>query len=90
MLTLFRQVAGQNPRAAKALERWEEWLEVDEASHTDGERRFRRRAYQRTRDQALISLAFGKPRRRARHRGRGLARARRSGARRRAAPDGPG
>jgi hypothetical protein len=90
VLSLFRQAAADDRDAARALVRWEEWVEADQPSRNDGERRFRRRAYQRTRDQALIGLAFRKPRRRVRHRGRRLARGGPSGSRRRAAPNGPG
>jgi hypothetical protein len=47
-----------------AVKRWQEWRQACEAAHSDGERRFLRRAFQRARDQALISLALRRQRRR--------------------------
>lgn len=41
-----------------AVNRWEELERVCEARRSDRERRFRRRAYERARDQALIALAM--------------------------------
>jgi hypothetical protein len=46
----------QEPDAAMALARWEELQEVD--SQDRGERRFRRRAFERARDRALQALAM--------------------------------
>jgi hypothetical protein len=46
----------QEPDAAMALARWEELQEV--ASEDRGERRFRRRAFERARDRALQALAM--------------------------------
>jgi hypothetical protein len=54
-LILCRAVASEEPDAALAVARWQE----PEASRDgDGERRFRRRAFERARDQALIALAM--------------------------------
>jgi hypothetical protein len=47
----------QEPDAALALARWEELQRVAEQEHS-GERRFRRRAFERARDRALQSLAM--------------------------------
>jgi hypothetical protein len=52
-LELCRTAAGTDRRAALALERW---AMLEQAR--DGQRRFRRRAYQRARDHALVALAF--------------------------------
>src|SRR5947209_14033938 len=75
-LSLVEPAAAEDADAATALERWLEWQEACEPAHTDGERRFRRRAFQRARDQALIGLALrrkrpGLPRRRLSRRRRG-------------------
>jgi hypothetical protein len=54
-LTLCHVAADEEGDAALALDRWQA---LEEASEGDGERRFRRRAFQRARDQALIALAM--------------------------------
>jgi hypothetical protein len=46
-------MAGEEPRAALALARWEEWMRA-RRSASRRERRFRRRAYERARDGALV------------------------------------
>jgi hypothetical protein len=46
------------PEAALALLRWEELQRACEHRRSDRERRFRRRAYERARDRALIALAM--------------------------------
>jgi hypothetical protein len=58
-VTLCRQFCGEEPAAALALERWE--LFQDAYQHHpggDGELRFRRRAYERIRDRALVAIAM--------------------------------
>jgi hypothetical protein len=44
--------------AVLAVRRWEELQRACEHRHRDRERRFRRRAYERARDRALIALAM--------------------------------
>jgi len=63
-LSVFGSAAADDVDAATAVTRWEEWQEACQPAHSEGERRFRRRAFQRARDQALISLALGRLRRR--------------------------
>jgi hypothetical protein len=46
----------QEPDAALALARWEEFQQVD--ARERAERRFRRRAFERARDRALVALAM--------------------------------
>jgi hypothetical protein len=65
-LSLCGRAAAEDGAAATAVERWQEWQEACQPSHSDDERRFRRRAFQRARDQALISLALRRDRRRRR------------------------
>src|SRR5256885_11079477 len=56
-VVLLRAVAGQEPKAQLALQRWAELERVrDERKAT---RRFRRRAYARARERALVALAMG-------------------------------
>ncbi len=55
MLELCRATAGQEPLAVLALERWEEWNDA-RRSAARRERRFRRRAYERSRDAALVAV----------------------------------
>jgi hypothetical protein len=82
-LSVFGRAAADDTDAATAVTRWEEWQEACQPAHSEGERRFRRRAFQRARDQALIALALGRPRlrRQVRAGARGLG----SGSRRRTA-----
>ncbi len=54
-LTLCQAAADEEGDAALAIDRWQA---LEEASEGDGERRFRRRAFERARDQALIALAM--------------------------------
>jgi hypothetical protein len=53
VLALCRVVATEEPEAALALERWEAWQRACKSGHGRGERRFRRRSYERARDCAL-------------------------------------
>jgi hypothetical protein len=53
-LTLCRAAAQDEEDAALALSRWGDF----EAAGEQGERRFRRRAFERARDRALIGLAM--------------------------------
>ena len=54
-LTLCHAAAEQEDDAALALDRWQA---LEASSEGDGERRFRRRAFERARNQALIALAM--------------------------------
>lgn len=54
-MALCRVAAEEEGDAALALDRWEA---LEASSEGDGERRFRRRAFERARDQALIALAM--------------------------------
>src|ERR1700759_2565628 len=54
-LTLCEAVAAQEDDAAVAVERWRA---LEASAEGDGERRFRRRAFERARDRALIGLAM--------------------------------
>jgi hypothetical protein len=49
------RAAHEEPEAALAAQRWEEWQRLRRASGR-GERRFRRRAYERAREHALAVL----------------------------------
>jgi|GEM_PF-6451256 len=56
-LLLCRRVAGEEPLAALALGRWEEWRSACERQGTGRrENRFRRRAYERARDAAIVAV----------------------------------
>jgi hypothetical protein len=57
-LALCRAAAQQEEDAALALSRWGAFESADEQNCGDGERRFRRRAFERARDRALIALAM--------------------------------
>jgi len=57
-LELCRAVASIDKDAALALARWRDLEQARVRHGGDGEPRFRRRAYERTRDRALISLAM--------------------------------
>jgi hypothetical protein len=55
-LELLREAAGEDPKARLALERWEDLARVRD--ERKAARRFRRRAYARARERALIALAM--------------------------------
>jgi hypothetical protein len=57
-LTLCREAAEEDQAAAVALERWSAWRRACRLRRTGNERRFRRRAFQRARDRALVALAM--------------------------------
>ena len=65
-LALCRAAAAEEDDAATALARWGALEAASEDNCGDGERRFRRRAFERARDKALIALAMtrGRSRRR--------------------------
>jgi hypothetical protein len=54
-VTLCRAAASQEDDAAVAVERWQA---LEASAEGDGQRRFRRRAFERARDRALIGLAM--------------------------------
>jgi hypothetical protein len=58
VLTIFRAAATTNDEAALALERWKALELTEEEGAGAGERRFRRRAYERARDRALTVAAM--------------------------------
>jgi hypothetical protein len=58
-LTLCRAAAGEEGDAALALERWIAWRDACDQHQSRSELRFRRRAFQRARDRALLRLALG-------------------------------
>jgi hypothetical protein len=57
-LDLCRAAAGRERDAAAALERWSIFQRRCEQQRGESERRFRRRAFERARDRALIALAL--------------------------------
>jgi hypothetical protein len=57
-LALCRDAAQDEEVAAVALARWGDFEAAAEQHCGDGERRFRRRAFERARDRALIALAM--------------------------------
>lgn len=57
-LALCRTAAQDERDAALALARWGAFEAASERNCGDGERRFRRRAFERARDRALIGLAM--------------------------------
>ena len=57
-LDVCRAFESQIPEAVLAVRRWEELERACEHRRSDRERRFRRRAYERARDRALIALAM--------------------------------
>jgi hypothetical protein len=66
-LELCQAAAPEEGDAALAVERWSELERALDHHRNDGEQRFRRRAFQRARDRALIGLAMkrkaaGRPR----------------------------
>lgn len=54
-------MAAQVGEAAEAVSRWQVFLKACEQRPNDSERRFRRRAYERARNDALIALALRQP-----------------------------
>ena len=74
-LALCRAAAQDEEDAAVALARWGALEAASQQNCGEGERRFRRRAFERARDRALISLAMrrGARRTRGRHPRRPLA-----------------
>jgi len=50
------RAAPEAPEAALAAQRWEEWQHARRRATARGERRFRRRAYERARESALAVL----------------------------------
>src|SRR2546421_7915704 len=57
-LELLRVAAAEHENAAAALSRWSVLERACGRRRSDGERRFRRRAFARLRDQALIGIAM--------------------------------
>lgn len=57
-LTLCRAAADAEGDAAAAVDRWAAFEASSKDECGDGERRFRRRAFERARDRALITLAM--------------------------------
>jgi hypothetical protein len=57
-LDVCRAFENRIPEALLAVRRWEELERACEHRRSDRERRFRRRAYERVRDRALIALAM--------------------------------
>jgi hypothetical protein len=57
-LALCQAAAQEEEDAALALSRWGAFESASERDCGDGERRFRRRAFERARDKALIALAM--------------------------------
>jgi hypothetical protein len=58
VLERFAANAAEIEEAAVALSRWSIFQKACEHRRNDNERRFRRRAYERARDAALIALAL--------------------------------
>jgi hypothetical protein len=57
-LTLCREAAEVQQDAALALVRWQNFEEACARQCSDGERRFRRRAFERARDRALMAIVM--------------------------------
>jgi len=76
-LALCQAAAQEEEDAALALARWGDFEAAAEQKCGDGERRFRRRAFERARDRALIALAMTRPGRPGRLKQRGSGRHRR-------------
>ena len=72
-LALCQAAAQEEEDAALALSRWGAFASASEENCGDGERRFRRRAFERARDKALIALAMTRASSRQRSRRRPLA-----------------
>src|SRR6266480_3765504 len=59
VLTLFRAFSADEPAAALALERWAVFEDVfEQRLGSDGGLRFRRRAYERVRNRALVAITM--------------------------------
>jgi hypothetical protein len=58
VLTIFRTAADTTEEARRALERWDALELTEHEGAGAGERRFRRRAYERAREQALTAAAM--------------------------------
>lgn len=58
MLAICRVAAPRDQTAALALARWSALQAACTPRHSPRERRFRRRAFERARDQALITFAL--------------------------------
>jgi len=58
VLTIFREAARTSEEARLAVDRWEALEAVEREGARAGERRFRRRAYERAREQALTVVAI--------------------------------
>lgn len=58
VLTIFRTAAETTEEARVAVERWEALELTEREGAGAGERRFRRRAYERAREQALAAVAL--------------------------------
>ena len=69
-LALCRAAAREEEDAALAVARWGALEAAAEQNRGEGERRFRRRAFERARDRALIALAMRRSSRRTRRPGR--------------------
>lgn len=67
MLDLCREISAREPAAAAALARWQAWRDADAADCPRAESRFRRRAYERARQDAMcvVVMALARERRRA-------------------------
>lgn len=59
-LSLCRSAVAEGGYASLALERWRELQKARRLHRGDRERRFRRRAFERARDRALIALAMNR------------------------------
>ena len=62
VLDLCDRLGTEVPEACTVLERWKEWRTAREQGHNRRERRFRRRAYERSRDRALAHVLITLPR----------------------------
>jgi hypothetical protein len=58
VLELCREILPEEPTAMLALARWRAWQDTPAGHVARGERRFRRRAYLRARDEAIVVLAM--------------------------------
>ena len=73
LLDLYRSAAAEVPEAGLALGRWEDWQRARERGCRRSEWRFRKRAYERARAEAMCALliyAHAQARRGARRRAR--------------------
>jgi hypothetical protein len=58
VLAMFRAAAAATEEARTAVERWDALRLTEQEGAGAGERRFRRRAYERAREQALTAVAM--------------------------------